>query len=594
MRHLSNCGRNCNVKLSDYIVTFLIDKEITDVFGYPGGMVTHLMDSFDRYKDRILAHVNYHEQGSAFCACGYAQISNKPGIAYATSGPGATNLITGIANAYFDSIPCIFITGQVNTYESKGDTFTRQKGFQETDIVSIVKPITKYAVKIENENNIKCELEKAFYISCNGRPGPVLIDIPMNIQRADVIPDKLTSYKSTSDEPTSDEETSCYYEDIKNTILEMLKNSKRPVILAGNGVNTANIRNKFREFVDLIGIPVVTSMIGRDVIPNYAINNFGFIGAYGHRKANFIISNSDLIISFGSRIDCRQTGSNLKVFAQNAKIIRFDIDNGELTNKIKDDEISFVVDLKKIISILHTEEFKIKNNYLKWINACNKIRKELKGIGGMQYENNIIKEFSYKVPDHSIITTDVGQNQVWVAQSFVMKNNQKMLFSGGHGAMGYSLPAAIGAYYGSKENVICFNGDGGLQMNIQELQFIVRENIPVKVILLNNSSLGMIRHFQEMYFESNFVQTKKECGYTTPDFEKIATAYALRYININSIEEISKCGNMLVDDKPCFIEINLSDTTYLYPKLAMGRPIHDQEPLLDRALFNKLIDICNI
>ena len=576
------------MKLSDYIVTFLIEKGITDVFGYPGGMVTHLMDSFDKYKDYISAHVNYHEQGSAFCACGYAQTCNKPGVAYATSGPGATNLITGIANAYFDSIPCLFITGQVNTYESKGDLLVRQKGFQETDIVSIVKPITKYAVKIYDENNIKYELEKAFDISCNGRLGPVLIDIPMNIQRADIMPENLKCYKSKKDE-----EASCYYENIKNTILKMLKYSKRPVILAGNGINTANVSNQFRNLVDLTGIPVVTSMIGKDILPNNVENNFGFVGAYGHRCANFIISNSDLIISFGSRIDCRQTGNNLKIFAKSAKIIRLDIDSGELTNKIKDDEISFIADLKKIIPMLNTKEFKVKNNYRKWINACNRVQEELKCID-LQYENNIIEELSYMVPDNSIITTDVGQNQVWVAQSFILKNNQKMLFSGGHGAMGYSLPAAIGAYYGSKKKVICFNGDGGLQMNIQELQFIARENIPVKVILLNNKSLGMIRHFQEMYFESNFVQTKKECGYATPDFEKIAIAFGLRYININSIEEISKCKNMLVENKPCFIEINLNDNTSLYPKLSIGRPIHDQDPLLERELFNRLMKMCNI
>lgn len=576
------------MKLSDYIVTFLIEKEITDVFGYPGGMVTHLMESLDKYKDCISAHVNYHEQGSAFCACGYAQTSNKPGVAYATSGPGATNLITGIADAYFDSIPCIFITGQVNTYESKGDLLVRQKGFQETDIVSIVKSITKYAVKIDDEKNIKYELEKAFDTCMSGRPGPVLIDIPMNIQRADILLDDLKGY-----ELEKNENSSCYYEDIKNTILKMLESSKRPVILAGNGVNTANVCNQFRNFVNLAGIPVVTSMIGRDVLPNSVENNFGFVGAYGDRCANFIISNSDLIISIGSRIDCRQTGSNLKIFGENAKIIRLDIDSGELTNKIKADEIDFVVDLKKIFPILNIEKFEVKDRYEKWINACNEIKEELNGIDS-QYETDIIKEFSYKVPHNSIITTDVGQNQVWVAQSFNIKNRQKMLFSGGHGAMGYSLPAAIGAYYGSRKNVICFNGDGGLQMNIQELQFIARENIPIKIVLLNNNSLGMIRHFQEMYFESNFVQTKRDGGYTTPDFEKISNAYNLKYVNITSMEEISKCESMLADDEPCFIEISLTDTTYLYPKLAMGRPIHDQDPLLDRSLFNRLMQICNV
>lgn len=576
------------MKLSDYIVTFLIEKEITDVFGYPGGMVTHLMDSFDKYKDFISSHVNYHEQGSAFCACGYAQTSKKPGVAYATSGPGATNFITGIANAYFDSIPCIFITGQVNTYESKGDLLVRQKGFQETDIVSIVKSITKYAVKIDDQNNIKYELEKAFDISISGRPGPVLIDIPMNIQRAEIIPENLKCY-----EPEKYEKDNSYYEKVKDIILDMLLKSKRPVILAGSGINSANVIKEFRDFVNLLGIPVVTSMIGRDVIPDDMGNNFGFVGAYGNRCANFIMSNSDLIISIGSRIDCRQTGSNLKIFAENAKILRIDIDSGELTNKIKDDEISIVADLREIIQVFNTERFNLKDIYEKWIYSCNKVQEELKYIDS-QYETDIIKEFSYKVPDNSIITTDVGQNQVWVAQSFNIKGKQKMLFSGGHGAMGYSLPAAIGAYYGIKKNVVCFNGDGGLQMNIQELQFIARENIPVKVVLLNNNSLGMIRHFQEMYFDSNYTQTQKVGGYTTPNFRKIANAYELRYINVNSIEEISKCEDMLADDKPCFIEINLPDTTYVYPKLAMGRPIHDQDPLLDRNLLKRLMEICNI
>ena len=576
------------MKLSDYIVTFLIEKEITDVFGYPGGMVTHLMDSFDKYKDCISAHVNYHEQGSAFCACGYAQTSNKPGVAYATSGPGATNLITGIANAYFDSIPCIFITGQVNTYESKGDLGVRQKGFQETDIVNIVKSITKYAVKIDSEDNIKYELEKAFDICMSGRPGPVLIDIPMNIQRAHINPENLKSFK-----PNKEKESTCYYENIKNTILDMLNSSKRPVILAGNGICSADVIHEFRNFIHLAGIPVVTSMIGRDIIPDSMDNSFGFVGAYGNRCANFIISNSDLIIAMGSRIDCRQTGSNLKIFAENAKILRLDIHSGELTNKIKDDEIDIVADLKILLPILNREKFAAKSKYTKWINVCNEIKEQLKGID-LQYENDIVRQFSYIVPDDCVITTDVGQNQVWVAQSFNVKSKQKMLFSGGHGAMGYSLPAAIGAYYGSRKNVICFNGDGGLQMNIQELQFIVRENIPIKIVLLNNNSLGMIRHFQEMYFESNFVQTKKDGGYTAPSFEKIAAAYNLRYMSISSIAEVTKCEGILSDDKPCFIEIRLTDTTYVYPKLAMGRPIHDQDPLIDRSLFNRLMDICNV
>ncbi len=222
------------MKASDYIVSFFIEKGITDVFGYPGGMVTHLMDSFDKYSNEISAHVNYHEQASAFCACGYAQVSNKPGVAYATSGPGATNLITGIADAFFDSIPTIFITGQVNTYESKCDLKVRQKGFQETDIVAIVSPITKYAKLIENAEDLKYELEKAYFISMEGRPGPVLLDIPMNIQRADIIVEELKSYI----------EVESLKEEIDENIekvFEVLNNAKRPLILAGAGINTANV-----------------------------------------------------------------------------------------------------------------------------------------------------------------------------------------------------------------------------------------------------------------------------------------------------------------------------------------------------------------
>ena len=572
------------MKLSDYIVSFLIEKEITDVFGYPGGMVTHLMDSFEKYKKEISAHVNYHEQGAAFCACGYGQVANKPGVAYATSGPGATNLITGIANAYFDSTPCIFITGQVNTYESKGTLEVRQKGFQETDIVSIVKSITKYAVQITEPEDIRYELEKAFHISMEGRPGPVLLDIPMNIQRADIIPEELPQYICSSELESNTHAV--------DTILEALKNAKKPVILGGHGVATAGVIEDFRTFINLVGAPVVTSMIGKEIIGTDNEYNFGFVGAYGDRYANFIISNSDLIISIGSRLDCRQTGNNLDIFSVGAKIIRIDIDEKEIEHKIKDDEISIVANLRDLLPKLTENQFSMKDQHARWLEKCKKVREKLEVIDD-QDELRVIKELSKILPEEAVITTDVGQNQVWVAQALQIKAKQRVLFSGGHGAMGYSLPSAIGAYYASHQPIICFNGDGGLQMNIQELQFIVREDIPVKVILLNNSSLGMIRHFQEMYFDSKFVQTKKEYGYTTPDFSAIANAYGIDYLKIESVEEIKNCREILSNNKSCFIEVCLSDTTYVFPKLAMGRPIFDQEPLLDRELLNELVEMCN-
>lgn len=571
------------MKLSDYIVSFLVRKKITDVFGYPGGMVTHLMDSFDKYKDVINAHVNYHEQGASFCACGYGQTSNLPGVAYATSGPGATNLITGIANAFFDSIPCIFITGQVNTYESKGELQVRQKGFQETDIVSISKPITKYSVQITDPKSIRCELEKAFFISMDGRPGPVLLDVPMNILRAEIDPKELPSYSPNSNY------TSDYSEEMEILLYE-LKQAKKPVIIAGAGIRIAGITHEFRQWIQKVKIPVVTTMIGIDCIPSDSPYCFGFLGAYGHRYANFALAKCDLIISIGSRLDCRQTGNDKTIFAEKAKLIRIDIDQGEATNKIKEDERLLLCDIKKLVPAMNLDDrFHFDNIFQSWVDECRCLKSQLSKIDN-EPTNSLIREISNYILKDAVITTDVGQNQVWVAQSFQVKQGQKVLFSGGHGAMGYSLSAAIGAYYASKLPVFSFNGDGGLQMNIQELQFIVREQIPVKILLINNHSLGMIRHFQEMYLASNFVQTTSDKGYTTPDFCKIAAAYGLKTYTIADLNDCDILEEVFDCPDPAFIQVLCNDRTYIFPKLSMGRPIHDQDPLMDREIFNGLIN----
>ena len=316
------------MKVSDYIVEFFIEKNITDVFGYPGGMVTHLMDSFKKYEKSISAHVNYHEQASSFCACGYGQIKNIPGVAYATSGPGATNLLTGIANAYFDSTPTIFITGQVNTYEAKGELGVRQKGFQETDIVAMAKPITKYAKYIEFAEDIVYELEKAYQISMEGRKGPVLLDIPMNIFRANIEVNKAKKYEHKIEEENTNIEI----------ILSKLLKAKKPLIVAGAGIDLNGLNYEFKEMINKLGIPVVTSMIAIDLQNYNSKYNFGFIGAYGHRCANFLIEKADLIITLGTRLDCRQTGANKEFFARNAEIIRIDIDKDEMDNKIKEND----------------------------------------------------------------------------------------------------------------------------------------------------------------------------------------------------------------------------------------------------------------
>lgn len=569
------------MKVSDYIVKFLADKGVTDVFGYPGGMVTHLMESFSASGEQIQAHVNYHEQAAAFAACGYAQAKGAPGVAYATSGPGATNLITGIANAWFDSIPAIFITGQVNTFEAKGKLPVRQCGFQETDILSMVKNITKYCVYVEKKQDIRYELEKAWYFAEEGRKGPVLLDIPMNIQRSDVNPKELKGYKPQ-------EAIMVNLEEVVERFQKILQKTERPVLLIGSGVKTAKANKQIADFIEKWNIPVVSSMLAFDVLGRDHPNYFGFIGAYGDRTANFIIAKSDLIISMGSRLDIRQIGAMVENFGKDAKLIRVDIDEGELSRKIKEDEWGIRCDINAFLRKEKEKRCDISNSVEEWLSICRVIREKLFGIDD-QEPNERVRMLSKELPEGIEITTDVGQNQVWIAQSFISKKGQEVFFSGGHGAMGYSLPAAIGAYYGSRRPVVSFNGDGGIQMNIQELQFVVRENLPILIVILNNSSLGMIRHFQEMYFQSNYYQTMSSGGYTVPDFGKIADAYGIEYYCIAGDENMDKWKWDM--NGPKIIEISLENNTYVFPKLEYGRPNQDQEPLLDRKLYSELMEL---
>lgn len=557
------------MKASDYIVDFLKSRNITDVFGYPGGMVTHLMDSLS--KSSVRSHVTYNEQGAAFAACGYAQTTGNVGVAYATSGPGATNLLTGICNAYFDSIPTLFITGQVNSFEYKGSLGVRQRGFQETDIVSMASPVTKYAVRITEASKIRWYLEYAFYIALEGRRGPVLLDIPMDIFRADIDPSALPGF----DIPSYERKASY------DGLLEALSKARRPVILAGSGIKTAGVTQELNNTARKLCIPVVTTMLAVDA----AQDSYGFIGAYGNRTANFIVAKSDLVISLGARLDVRQTGARRENFAPDAVIARVEIDKGELSFKAHDNEIQIHADVKDVLNVLSGAS---TADLTGWNKVCDKIREELKDIDD-RLPNKLVRRISEVIPGDSVITTDVGQNQVWVAQSFKVKSGQRIFFSGGHGAMGYSLPAAIGCAVADGKDVYSFSGDGGIQMNIQELQTIAREKLPVKIILFNNSALGMIRHFQEMYFEDNYAQTVPEGGYTVPDFKAVAEAYKIPYKCVEKEEDIE--GGLFDVEGPLFVEVRIAEPTYVYPKLEFGKPNQDQEPLLNRALYNRIMNM---
>lgn len=555
--------------VSEYIVSFLEKQGIHHVFGYPGGMVTYLMDALDK-NPGVRAHLCYHEQGAAMAACGYGLAKGVPGVAYATSGPGATNLLTGVANAYFDSIPCIFLTGQVNTYEMKKGK-ERQHGFQETDIVSMARPVTKAAVQVTKAAEVPEVLEKLYKIAMSGRKGPVLLDIPMDVQRSEV--EDLAVDSADYD---SAEEVAVY-------IKKALSKAERPLIIAGAGIRQAQAEDLFREFIKTVEIPVATSMVAVDLLPKDNALNLGFIGAYGHRWANFATEKADLLLVLGSRLDGRQTGSNKDWFASNANIIRIDVDGEELDDKTKENELSCQVDVKKVLEALLKENWQ-QGKWFNWCKVCDDLRTKLKTLDNNP-ENKWVEAISKLLPKDCLVTTDVGQNQVWVAQSFVVRN-QQIMFSGGHGAMGFSLPAAIGASMANDGSIVyAFTGDGGLQMNIQEFQTIVREQLPIKILVLNNESLGMIRHFQEMYFASNFVQTKANHGYTVPDFVEIAKSYGIKGRRINKITDFD---DTLTNKEPMLYDIQCGKDTYVFPKLAIKKPIYDQEPLMDRELLAEL------
>ncbi len=567
------------MKASDFIVYYLVEKKIQHVFGYPGGMVTHLMDSFSKYQGEISAHVTYHEQGAAFAACGYAQASGKAGVAYATSGPGATNLITGICNAYFDSIPVLFITGQVNSFEGKGNLGVRQRGFQETDIVAMVASVTKYAAKIERAEDLKWHLDYAFGQMMTGRKGPALLDIPMDVFRSEVCPEQLKRYATESKIASSE----LIEKEIMVLKTELLK-AKRPVLLLGNGIKTAGEVKNIRKLVKNLSIPTVSTMLAIDVIPDLNAN-YGFVGAYGGRAANFIVAKSDLVIAIGARLDVRQVGAKREGFAPHAKIIRIEVDPGELEYKAHGDEIHICEDMSLLLGKWIEQSAGWNLAYGEWNNLCCLIRDKLAGYDD-RLPNQIVKAIGKFLPVDAVITTDVGQNQVWVAQSLEVQESQRIFFSGGHGAMGYSLPAAIGCALASDKIVYSFNGDGGIQMNIQELQCIAREKLPVKIIIFNNYALGMIRHFQEMYFGSNYYQTISQGGYLPPDFERLANAYGMDYVPVTSVGDIQPW--IFVGRAPAVIEIKINEPTYVFPKLEFGKPNQDQEPLMDRALYEYL------
>ncbi len=580
------------MKLTDYIVAFLEKKGIQDFFGYQGTMIAHFVDSIEK-NPNTANHSCYNEQGASFAACGYAQAKEGCACAYATSGPGAVNLLSGVANAYFDSLPVVFLTGQLNTYEYAGIPGLRQQGFQEIDIVSMARPVTKYCVQIREPGDIVKELNKAYHMATTGRKGPVLIDLPMNIQRSEV------EHPVYDMEFPEAEENAALAEEAAQAVEEALRLAKRPVILMGHGVDCRESQSALLRFAEKHKIPVITSVLAKSAVPFDHPMNFGCIGgAYGHRYANMIANvKSDLLLCFGISLCTRQIGVKVHEFAKNAEIIRIDIDAENLKREIHENsthEQKFCVDTRAVIDRLKKAAFAGRDGREEWSVVCGEIRNNLQAVDGAtpeRYPNRMIAELSECLADTSAVAVDVGQHMVWSYQSFRNRRGQHLLFSGGHGAMGYALPAAIGAYYATGRPVACICGDGAFQMNIQELQWVKRENIPIKMVVLNNGALGMIRHLQRDYFDCLFAGTSEGCGFSSCDFSRVSEGYGIPAKRIRCEGAAEEAPDFLKEKGPGLLEIVLEHGTFAYPKTCLGEPIHNQQPYAPEEVYERLMKL---
>ena len=563
------------MKVSDYINSFLKKNEVKFIFEMSGGMIAHILDSIYQ-KNEIKIVSMKHEQSAAFAADAVGRLTGRPGVAMATSGPGATNLITGIGSSYFDSSPTMFITGQVNRNELKKNRKIRQLGFQETDIVSIIKPITKKAFRANNAKNVPNLLEKAYEISVSGRPGPVLLDIPMDIQSTQIKMSKVKKVLIKSKK--------FYKKNLLKKLLLDLQNSKKPIVLVGGGIHSSYSLDLFREFIQLIKIPVVNSLMAVDALSYYDPLRVGFIGSYGNRWANITLSNSDFVLVLGSRLDVRQTGSQVKEFKGNKTIYHVDCEKGEINNRISGCVVvnstlqSF---LTSIIKYIGKKEFQTRKD---WINEINYLKnlfpdyKENSKISGIN-PNNFMHKLSKFSKKASVIVSDVGQHQMWAAQSLELRKNQRFLTSGGMGSMGFGLPASIGAAFTkSPSPIVLIAGDGGFQSNIQELQTVAHHNLPIKIVILNNRCHGMVRQFQEKLFDKRYQSTL--WGYSAPNFEKIALSYGIKAKTIKTESEIEKALEWLWKQPkdPQLLQVMIDTFTNAYPKMVFGLPNYKMEP----------------
>jgi acetolactate synthase-1/2/3 large subunit len=553
---------------AEIFVRSLIEMGVDAIFGYPGGAVINIYDTL--FNNTSIRHyLVRHEQAAVHAADGYARISGKPGVCLVTSGPGATNTVTGLATAYMDSIPLVVFTGQVPTLMIGNDAF------QEADIVGISRPCTKYNYLVKDVNDLTRIIREAFYIASSGRPGPVLVDLPKDVITSSaeyIVPHEIQlrgyspNYKG-------------HPKQIEKAV-DLIYNSRRPIVYAGGGVILGDGAKYLTELVDLVGMPVTLTLMGLGGYPATGKNFIGMLGMHGTYTANMAITNSDLIIAVGARFDDRVTGK-IDEFAPLAKVIHIDIDPTSIKKNVRVD-IPIVGDvkdcLKKMIRVM--KESKEINTYKRKIRPWKSQVEKWQKDHPLQYKDSktkikpqyVVEVIYEKTKGNAVISTEVGQNQMWAAQFYKFEKPRSFLTSGGLGTMGYGFPAAIGAQVAHPDKLIIdIAGDGSIQMNIQELATAVQYKLPVKIAVLNNGSLGMVRQWQELFFEGKYSHT---CLPSYPNFVKIAEAYGalgLRATNPSQVEEVVE--KAIKHPGPVLMDFVIDPQEMVYPMVPAGAPI---------------------
>lgn len=581
------------IKVTDYIVKRLEEYGIEHVFMISGGGAMHLNDSFGK-SEKIKYICNHHEQASAIAAEGYSRVKNGLSVVCVTTGPGGINALNGVFGQWTDSVPVLYISGQVKTETlttSYPEIPLRQLGDQEADIISLVKPITKYAKQVETPENIKQILDKAIFMATSGRPGSVWIDVPMDIQGAFINEEDLTGYV-IPEAVLNDEKINCekISEQIKITF-EDIKKAKRPLIVAGNGINISGTREKFLNFLEKIQIPAVTTFNGFDVLPSNHPLYIGRIGTIGQRAGNFALQNADLIIFLGTRNNIRQISYDWKNFGKKAKKIAVDIDSAELNKPTIKYDIAINTDLKEFFKIFDEKITKFPD-FSGWTSWC-KERKEKYPVVLTEYKNqkNLVNPYYFIqtltecLQQNSIVVAGNGTASVCTFQASVIKPNQKFIMNSGNASMGYDLPAAIGACFANnKKDVICLAGDGSLMMNIQELQTLYHHKLPIKLFILNNNGYISIKQTQNNFFNGNLVASSKESGVSFPDFIKIAEAFNLTSVKISNQNNLKNdIQNILKTEGSVICEVLLQDDYIFSPK-------HSSEKLPDGKIISKPLE----